>query len=515
MVNFLNQYRSQLVHDQGRQCNNWLALATDQAIEETLSGWRNGTGPLRERLASALVRAIEFGSLPPGSRLPPERELGQLLSISRTTVMGAYDRLRNDGRLMSRQGSGTFVPAERLPEGRILEKPMVRLTRNPVFDFLVVPRPTRVDLTEGAPAATAEVRLALRAAVEEDLTNLLRSPGYVTMGLPGLRQAIASYLEEAGLPTTEDQVLVTSGAQQAIALLAALYARSGDAVLVENPTYRGALDVFFAAGARLRSIQMTEVGVVLEDLEQVLRHNTANLIYVTPTFNNPTGAVIPAEARPELARLAARFQVPIVEDSATMDMSLGAAAPPPPIAAFGNNSQVIITIGSLSKLFWGGLRIGWIRAPRQTIDRLAHLKGVADLANPPVTQLAAIRLLQNVAEVRARRRDELVRRLDGVARLLSELLPAWSWRRPAGGVCLWVRLPHGDGEDFARVAIDCGVAVVPGRYFSADDSFRQFLRISFAPEFAQVEAGIHYLARAWQRYASGAPAVVTMHRSIV
>ncbi len=237
------------------------------------------------------------------------------------------------------------------------------------------------------------------------------------MGLPALRQAIARHLTRWGLETTEEQVLVTHGAQQAIGLAGALFLERGDAVIVENPTYLGSIDIFSGLSARLVSVPVGGDAAWVSLVKETVARTAPRLLYLMPTFQNPTGAVLPAAGRRALARLSRELQIPIVEDNTLADLSLG-ASPPPPIASFDREAP-ILTIGSLSKLFWGGLRIGWIRGSEEILARITRLKIMADLGGSLIGQLVAVRLLAEAERVKAIRRREMRARLDLLTKLLS------------------------------------------------------------------------------------------------
>jgi DNA-binding transcriptional MocR family regulator len=455
-----------------------------------LGDWRGRPGPMTVRLAGALRDAIGAGDLAPGSRLPPERTLAAALRVSRGTVVTAYDTLRSETWLESRQGSGTYVSAAAgSPPG---PRRVAAIVRGPIG-----PSGPTVDLAVASPAADETVAPALRAAAH-DLERLTSGHGYFTAGVPTLRAAIAAHLTRAGAPVSEDEVLVTTGSQQALALLAAELVAPGDTAIVESPTYAGALDALRGAGARLVSTPVGDDGVSAAAVGRLMARTQPRLVYLTPTFNNPTGAVVPARERARLARLAGEFQVPVVEDLAVADLAYG-EPPPPPLASVSQGAPVV-TVGSLSKLFWGGLRIGWLHATRHLVDRLAARKAVADTATAVVDQLAAIRLLAQVEAVRARRTAELAARRDLLARLLGELLPDWTWRMPAGGVCIWTRLPAGDARDLAAIALRRGVAVVPGSHLAPDEAWAQHVRVPFTAEPIALETGIARLAAAWAEY---------------
>jgi DNA-binding transcriptional MocR family regulator len=237
----------------------------------------------------------------------------------------------------------------------------------------------------------------------------------------------------------------------------------------------------------------------------------ARLVYFKPTYQNSTGAVMPRAARKETARTAAELGVPLIDDGTLAELVLD-SPPPPPIAAFDPEAP-IITTGSLSKLFWPGLRIGWVCAPEPIIDRLAGLKSATGLASPLLAQATAVRLLASLTAARELRRRELRRRelrprRDLLAALLAEHLPDWSFRRPAGGLFLWTKLPSGDAREFAQIALRHGVVVLPGPVMSASDRFTAYLRLPFLAEPATLRAGVRRLATAWRDYRStlGQPA---------
>lgn len=474
------------------------------AFVNVLGSWAEGPGPVYRRLALAIRTAIERGEIPPDSRLPSERRLAERLSVSRTTVVSAYQDLRAGQWIQSRQGSGTRVRSA--PRGsiamRVAEDPAGSFRRHPVYRSLVEgPSGTIEFLGAHLPAPEALHREALRID-QSALAELLRGPGYLPMGLPALRQAIARHLTRSGVETSEEEVLVTHGAQQAIGLAGSLFVERGDAVIVENPTYLGSIDIFSGLSARLVGLPVGGDSAWVARLKETVTRSSPRLIYVMPTFQNPTGAVLPAAGRRALARLSRELQIPVVEDNTLADLSLG-EPPPAPIASFDREAP-ILTIGSLSKLFWGGLRIGWIRASEEILARITRLKIMADLGGSLIGQLVAVRLMGEADRVKAIRRREMRERLDRLTRLLSRNLPDWSWDPPAGGLSLWVRLPQGDANAFAQAALRHGVAVVPGSLASPDGGCTDRLRIPFVLEAEPMREGVERLSRAWESYVGSA-----------
>ncbi|MGH9369191.1 MAG: PLP-dependent aminotransferase family protein, partial [Thermoanaerobaculia bacterium] len=434
---------------------------------------------------------------------PAERVLARLLSVSRTTVVGAYEILRQEEWVESRQGSGTRVaPGASSSEGLPPEEGSGSFRGHPVYRGLIEGSGGTIEFL-GAHLPGADFLVKDLAALDRRaLAELARTPGYVPMGLPALRRAIAAYLSERGLPTSEEQVLVTCGAQQAVAIAGASFLRRSDAVVLENPTYLGAIDIFTSLGARLTPVPLGREGASVEALREIAARTAPRLIYLMPTFQNPTGALMPERQRRAVARLARELSVPVVEDNTLADLSLS-GEPPRPLAAFEPEAP-ILTVGSLSKLFWGGLRVGWIRASERLLARLARRKIIADLGGSLLSQLAAVRLLGRAGEVRQIRRRELRERFGWLTGLLARHLPEWSWTPPAGGLSLWVRLPRGNADEFAQVALRHGVSVVPGSLASPDGGFADHLRLPFVLDREPMEEGVRRLARAWGGYAARA-----------
>jgi DNA-binding transcriptional MocR family regulator len=225
-------------------------------------------------------------------------------------------------------------------------------------------------------------------------------------------------------------------------------------------------------------------------------------VYLTTTCHNPTGSNVDAEVRREVARIAVEFGVPLVEDMVLADLSL--ELPPPPVATFARRSAPIIVVGSLSKVIWGGLRIGWIRAPAPIASRLARLKAVADMGTSAVSQLVALELLPALEDrILDVQRREVRRSLELAEELLGTHTPNWRWTRPKGGRSLWIRLPHGDGQDFARLALSHGVALSAGTTLSFDGSFEPYVRVQFVQPPGLLREGVRRLGMAWEAYSAG------------
>ncbi len=305
------------------------------------------------------------------------------------------------------------------------------------------------------------------------------------------------------MPSTADEVLITSGAQQAIDLLARHFGGPGVSVILENPTYPPAIDVFRASGAQLIPVPLDEEGIRTDLLGLAAQRSRAQLVFLNPSGHNPTGTTLSDSRRRDIGRLAAESGLTVIDDLANAYLTFNKQQPMP-IAAVGEPERVV-TIGSLTKVAWGGLRIGWIRAPRSLIAGLAARKVDLDLSTSLFNQALAVRLFA--------RFDELVLLAQGAARVrrdaleeaLRRQLPSWRWTRPAGGLCLWVRLPAGDATAFSHLAADHAVIVRPGPLFSADGSYRDYLRLAYGHEPALLEEAVTRLAAAWSEFRPGSP----------
>lgn len=480
---------------------------TGPHLAELLRHELNGEGPLYRLLADALRRAIDLGEVPLGTVLPPERALAKELSVSRATVVAAYDRLKVDGWLESRQGSGTWVRTP--PEGTAGEDAVATARL-----FLSSDRAEQrsgpgevseltdevIDLTVAAVTGSPTVTATLASLTEDEVAELTAHHGYLPHGLRRLRDLLAVRSADLGVPTRADQLTITTGAHQGISLVARQLLAPGDTVLVESPTFPGALDVFRRFGARTVPVPLDEDGLRTDLLPDLIDRTAPKLLYVSPHFQNPTGTILPDARRRAIADLAVARRLPVLEDLAMASVVLDEDVDlPPPIASYRDDAP-IYTLGSTAKLYWAGLRVGWIRSPRDAAPRTLAVKTVADLGSPLLSQLLAAKLLEKRDQVLAERRAELRPRRDLLAAALREQLPEWEFTVPAGGLSLWCTLPRGNAEEFAELALRNGVAIVPGPALSVDEGNRRALRIVYTASPADLEEGVRRLAAAWDHY---------------
>jgi DNA-binding transcriptional MocR family regulator len=473
-------------------------LRAANAIEAVLGRWSEGPGPLHRKLTDALRQAIERGHLAVGERLPSERDLASRLAVSRSTVVSAYDVLRAEGVVESRQGSGTRVRGDRGPSVPINP---TGVPLSSVYHSLLNQDDSLISLTTAVfPAHPRAVEAIAAVATQADEVFYSR-PGYSPAGLPELRESIAELLIGEGTPTNPDQVVVTTGAQQAVYLANALFVRPGDEVVVESPSYAGTLDIFRARGARLSPVHIDDDGIDARTVADIVAARRASAVYVMPSFHNPTGVMMSAQRRRALADLAGSERTPIIEDNALDDFRLDDTDHPPPIAAYASPDAPVLSAGSLSKTSWGGLRLGWLRGPEPLISRVGEMKAMIDLGSPMLEQAVAVRLIPHLPELRADHQAQLRRNLKVLTELLTEVLPDWHWRQPKGGPSLWVRLPTGNAAAFAQVAMRYGVEVVPGDVMSPGIDHRDCMRFPYTLEPPVLEETVRRLAAAWHHYA--------------
>ncbi|WP_327189144.1 PLP-dependent aminotransferase family protein [Streptomyces xinghaiensis] len=394
------------------------------------------------------------------------------------------------------------APAAQLPA---LARRAAAVGSSPVRDILALTaRPEVISFAGGLPAPELFDAEGLRAAYDRVLAEAPRRvlQYSTTEGDPALRAAVAARLGVRGLPTGPDDLLITAGSQQALTLLATTLLEPGDTVLVEDPTYLAALQCFALAGARVVPVPSDEDGVDPDALEELVARERPKLLYLVPTFQNPTGRTLPAERRQAVAGTARRHGLWIVEDDPYGELRFE-GSPVPWIASLGAAADRTVLLGSFSKIMAPGLRLGWLRAPAALRRACVIAKQALDLHSSTIDQAAAARYLADadldahLARVRAAYRTRRDALLDG----LPAALPDGSrWNRPDGGMFLWVRLPDGhDATALLREAVTHDVAYVPGAPFHAGPPDPATLRMSFTthtPE--EIGEGLLRLAKVFR-----------------
>jgi DNA-binding transcriptional MocR family regulator len=448
-------------------------------ISRLIGNWRGFEGKIGHQLSLALAKLIAARELPVGGLLPSERTLAAALAVSRGTVVAAYASLRDAGVLDSRHGSGHRIIASAIASG----------TAHTRLAGEVPALPQDIDMTSGALPPSPVLTRMLAAMRGIDLASVAEGLGYDASGLPALRWAVARYYTDLGLPTHPDNILITSGAQQAVWLLASALIDPSDAVVVEDPVYRGSLEAFRRRNAKILPVAVTEHGLNMEQLETVLKHRP-KLLYLFPEAHNPTGRSLDEANRRNLVHLLQRYPTFLVEDGAQNELLTLAGATPRPLAG-RVNPELVATIGTLSKLFWGGIRIGWVRASPSMVKRLAGFKAVNDLGCSMFDQHLAVGLLENLEEARAYRHHEIASHLKTAEDLITERSQnRWHWSRPAGGTAMWIHMPGVDTVTLCQEAQRHRLFLSAGPGYSANENFGDFIRLPFVRPPATMQFAI-------------------------
>lgn len=465
-----------------------------QSLQRLLGHWQQASSrtPLWRQLADALRLLILDGRLVLDTRLPGERELASTLEVSRTTVASALAHLRDEGYLESRHGSGSRVI---LPDSRVIPS--------------LSTAGTSLDLSTAALSAGPEIHQAYTHALTS-MTHYLSQTGYGQLGSLALREAIAARYTARGLPTRADEVMVVNGALSGLALVLRMLTGPGDRVVVDHPTYPLAVAAIQGASCRPVGVSLPQTGWDTDGFAATLAQTAPRLAYVMPDFHNPTGRCMDIATRQTIAAIAARTRTTLVVDETMVDLWYE-TPPPPPLAAFDPQASVI-TLGSAGKTFWGGLRLGWIRASSRTIATLAQTRDTLDLGTPLIEQLAAQWLMENEHNFLPARRAMLKARRDRCGALMREHFPDWRFETPEGGLSYWIELPDRLATQFAARAETIGIHLGAGTRFGLSGAFERYLRIPFALESIGLESALLRLKPLWMALNNTEP---TVKRSVV
>lgn len=487
--------------------------------------------PIYLRLAGCLRDSIRDGSLKPGDRLPTDRELSKTLQVDRSTIARVYDLLASEGLVSSHVGRGTFVAASHSAE------PLEQEERAKRFYDAAVPSPLNhiVWADKFSRASQTVFSMANRQAISTPpaecisfasgipsgeffpqrefnniVSDLLKDPessgmfGYsAPEGHPALRAEVLKYLSKQGIEAKDEQLLVLSGSQQGIDLIARTFIDEGDTVLLEDPTYFWAVCNFASKGARCIPLLSDRSGLKLDSFENAAGSVGAKLLYLIPSFQNPTGTTLPLERRQRLLQLARRYQVPILEDNFVGDLAY--SAPVPTLFSLDDGQGTVIYQGTFSKALCPGLRLGWLLAPEQVMPRLRLAKRASDLSTNSMSQVVLAEYLrrglyeERLAVVLAAYRERLDAMCEELTAQTSDYL---SWNRPDGGMFIWAKLPPGySSRELLSFAEREGVTFSPGDVFNVGGGRSEHLRLTFIQQNPQrIREGISRLSKALQAY---------------
>jgi len=469
---------------------------SEDRLANLLGPWTSGHGPRSRRLGERLATLVEQGVLAEGTRLPTERALAARLGVSRTTVAAAYDLVRDRGLAVSRQGSGTEVRrpagASRGPRGT-----------STMFASLGGAAPGVIDLSLAETPSAEPTRRLLAGFDPVSVATACGDTGYQPYGWGPLRADLADLLGGQGLPTSVDGLVVTTGAQQAIWLATQVLTRPGDTVLVEEATYPGALEVFRRQGLRVVPVPTDASGPLVDALDHAVTRLRPTLAYLIPVGNNPTGAVWSASRfKAVCARLAASG-VSVIDDRVPAPLARPDERVPHLATRLGGDQ--VVTVGSLSKTAWAGLRTGWlVTSPRVATDVVAAR--IASELSPPVpSQVLARHLLPHLDELAAEVRLRVAESEHAARSVIEGAGVGWELPAMRAGAWLWATLPGHDGASLAAAAERFDVLVTPGGVFSADARQADRIRISVVLPADVVAEGAHRLVAAWRSLGTGAP----------
>jgi DNA-binding transcriptional MocR family regulator len=445
--------------------------------------------PLYRQVVAQIHTLIETGALAPGVRLPTIRQLAHDLRLTRLTVHSAYTELQAQGLIESVVGRGTFVATALVPSARHAPLPTVYTPQAPASwlasgilaeTMRAAERPGLISFTHAAPAPETlplrDLRRAFAAALV-DAEALTYGP---VQGEASLRNEVSRLLLDRGVAAPPDTVLITSGAQQAIAITLHALTQPGDVLLAEAPTYPLFLELAALRGQRMVGIPRSADGLSLDALEAACMAYHPRLLYLVPTFHNPTGASLSAEQRAAVLRIAREYDLLVVEDDIYGFLNFDLPSPPPLKAA--DEQERVLYLTSWSKALAPGLRLGALVAPPRYLPELVVAKQSVDLLSSPVLQRALAEYLRrdllppHLRQVRERYRE----RRDTLLASLERFLPECVWTRPEGGLNVWVTLPEEVNErEFFLEALDRGVGVTRGVAFFAQPQAGAHMRLCF------------------------------------
>lgn len=466
-----------------------------------------GSGaPLYRQLYQQIRQWIETGRLPEGERLPSTRTLAGLLGLNRATVAACYSLLESDGLIHGHVGRGSFVTGRTRPVSAGLNWPAVLESSPPIPSGPHPPAQSggMISFATARPSEDLFPTAQVLEACREVLSGA-QAASILQLGSPHgygpLREYLLSEARREGLARPGDDLLVTSGCQQALDLVQRVLVRPGDTVLVEDPVYPGVKNLFLRAGARLVGLPVGPQGIDLVALQAALERDKPRLLVVTPNFQNPTGATLPAEARRTIVAVARRAGTVVVENDIYGGLRYQ-GEPAPPLKELDEAGDVVL-LRSFSKVAFPGLRVGWVLAPRALVERLAEFKQLTDLHTDHLSQAVLLRFVESgdFAAHRARVLAAGAERLRTVLEACERHLPRGAeFTRPMGGMNLWVRLPEPlDAAELLPRAEREKVTYTPGKYFEVTRRQPGGLRLSFAglaPD--RIRAGVAALGQVFE-----------------
>lgn len=475
---------------------------------------RDSRIPVYLQIENQIRSMILSGALPPGFPLPPERRFAETLGVNRSTVLNAYRELKADGFIGSQVGKGTVVLSHKAPDYPGVENPAAlqwqqmfsertAKVKEPLLRDLMelTSREEIISFAAGIPAPDLYPMDTLREiqckVIEEcGPSILMHTP---SEGYHSLRESISRLLGKKNIAASTEEILILSGSQQGLDLAARAFIDPGDVVIVEQPSFFSALQVFTAAGARLMGVPVDENGMRVDLLEPMLSRYRPKLIYTLPTYQNPSGAVMSLDRRKQLLDLAYKYQVPILEDDPYSELRYEGDALPS-LKSLDPHGYVLY-LSTFSKMLFPGLRVGWLAASRSVVRQFTLLKGMMDLHSSSLAQHTMDRFLRmDLLEGHIRTvRKHYSHRRDVMLQELAKRAPKGvEWSKPAGGLYIWCKLP--EEILLSRLLVKASeqdVAFVPGDVCFIPGQQSGYMRLNFScPDPEKIKEGIKKLMRA-------------------
>jgi len=497
---------------------NWLDLIS------TVEPGKDRSEPLYVQIVNRMRHWIESGKLAENSKLPTNRELATLLNVDRSTIARAFSELGQLGLIESHVGRGTFVRSNKAKTTSSPSSSLIswndRFSRasQTAFDIMAKQSPAApispdmISFAGGLPTEEfyphSQFEQIVRDVLQSGQSNSMfeYSPAE---GHTLLRREVLRHLQQEGIEATDDELLIVSGSQQAIDLVTNVFVDPGDSVLLEDPSYFWAICNFRSRQARCIPVSIDKNGIELNSLENALATHRAKLIYLMPSFQNPTGATLSLERRMRILELAKQYNVPILEDNFVGDLRYD-GDPLPTLRALPGGRQYVIHQGTFSKALCPGLRLGWLVAPSEVLSRLLLAKRVSDLSTNSMAQITLAQYLSaglygdHLEKVRSAYKNRRDTMLGALSKWFRPTGRGWDarWSKPEGGLFIWLTLPPTlSARELLRFAEKEGVTFSPGDLFFLSGDHKEFVRLCFIQTSEPViEEGIRRLSLAYEKY---------------
>lgn len=460
---------------------------------------------LKDQIMDYFLQKISSGTWPIGTKILSERKLAETFEVNRSTITTVLDELRADGILSSSGSRGTIVSNNTWSLLGSLSSPNWRSHIDESIykpNHKVIQMINKYEFKEGIiRLGTGELSPTLYPGdlvkdILIEISNELEPMSYEPpLGNQRLRQVISEHVKDMGITASPDEILVTSGSLQALHLISIGLLRPGTTVLLERPSYLKSLFTFQSAGMILKGVDMDGNGIDIDKLKQGFTNGRSNLVYTIPTFNNPTGQLMDQSKREKFIQLLKDNRIPIIEDDAYADLWID-ELPPKPLKSMDTDGNVLY-LGTLSKSFSPGLRIGYLIGPEPVVERLGDIKMQLDYGSSSMSQqIAAKWLSRGYNKIYSKRlRDELRMRRDYTYKLLKDYFGMYStFSLPTGGFYIWVKFNvHINMTKLFEEALKRNVLLNIGSIYDFNEN--DCLRISYSyADLDQIHEGIKILA---------------------